>query len=161
MSWDINQVTLIGRLTKDPILRYSSQGNAYCQLGIAVGRKSFSKDTKEDDVYFFNVIVFGKIAEISGEYLNKGKQVGLSGYIRQRRWEKEGEKFSSVEIVAEKLQFLSPANKLNHHNDVLDSDNISSSSGIDTKVKDNKNKKGSSYEEENSEYSSQSEDIPF
>ncbi len=109
MAWDINQVTLIGRLTKDPEIRYGQSGVAYSTLGLAVNRRAF-KEGAEDEVYFFNIKVFGKTAEIVGQYLAKGKRVGVQGYLSQNRWEDQsGQKRSTVEIVADRIQFLDPA----------------------------------------------------
>jgi len=106
MSWDLNQVTLIGRLTKNPELRYSQNGNAICPLSLAVNRAAF-KDGVEDEVYFFDVVTFGKTAEICNQYLTKGKQVGIQGYLRQRRWDDpNGQKRYKIEIVADRIQFL-------------------------------------------------------
>ena len=111
MSWDLNQVTLIGRLTKDPEIRYSQSGVAVCPLSIAVNRKSM-KEGSEDDVYFFDITTFGKTAEVCSQYLSKGKQLGVQGYLRQRRWEDQnGQKRYSVEVIAERVQFLGGTSK--------------------------------------------------
>jgi len=106
MSWDINQVTLVGRLTRDPEIRYGQSGTAYCTLSVAVNRKAF-REGAEDEVYFFDVKTFGKSAEFCGQYLTKGRQVAVSGYLSQNRWEDQsGQKRSKVEVVADRVQFL-------------------------------------------------------
>ncbi len=106
MSWDINQVTIIGRLTRDPELRYGKTGVAFCNFSIAVGRKS-TREGSEDEVSYFDVVTIGKTAEIANQYLKKGKQLGVQGYLQQRRWEDQnGQKKYKVEIFAERVQFL-------------------------------------------------------
>ncbi len=109
MAWDINQVTLIGRLTRDPEIRYGQSGVAYSTLGLAVNRRSF-KEGSEDEVHFFNIKVFGKTAELASQYLAKGKRIGVQGYLSQNRWEDQnGQKRSTVEIVSDRIQFLDSA----------------------------------------------------
>lgn len=106
MSWDLNQVALIGRLTKDPELRYGQSGVAYCPLSLAINRKSF-KEGANDEVYFIDIVTFGKTAEIAGQYLAKGKQIAVQGYLSQRRWEDQnGQKHNKIEVVADRIQFL-------------------------------------------------------
>lgn len=109
MAWDLNQVVLIGRLTRDPELRYSQNGLAICSFSLAVNRKS-SRDGAEDQVYFFNIKAFGKTAETTSQYLTKGKRVGVQGHLQQNRWEDQnGQKRSTVDIVADRVQFLDPS----------------------------------------------------
>jgi single-strand DNA-binding protein len=101
MAYDINQVFLIGRLTRDPETRYSAN-TVICKFAIA---NNSGKDEK--DVSFFDVVTFGKTAEMCQQYLQKGKQVAVVGRLNQSRWEKEGQKRSRVEIVGLTVQFLS------------------------------------------------------
>ncbi|HEO64282.1 MAG TPA: single-stranded DNA-binding protein [Spirochaetes bacterium] len=109
MAWDINQVTLIGRLTRDPEIRYGQSGVAYSTLGLAVNRRAF-KEGAEDEVHFFNIKVFGKTAELAGQYLAKGRRIGVQGHLSQNRWEDQnGQKRSTVEVVSERIQFLDSA----------------------------------------------------
>ena len=109
MSWDINHVVLVGRLTRDPELSYTPSGTAVCRFSIAVNRSSGSSG--EDDgsgTSYFNIVTWNKTAEICKEYLSKGKQVGIDGRLQQRRWEQDGIKRSVVEIVATNVQFFGP-----------------------------------------------------
>jgi single-strand DNA-binding protein len=111
MSWDINHVVLIGRLTRDPELTYTQSGAAVCRFSIAVNRTSGSRgENQEESTSFFNIVAWNKTAEICNEYLSKGKQVGVDGRLQQRRWSgSDGMKRSNVEIVANNVQFFGPA----------------------------------------------------
>jgi len=105
MSWDINHVVVVGRLTKDPELTYTQSGKAICRFSVAVNRSSSSSDS--DNANFFNVVAWNKTAEICNEYLKKGRQVGIDGRLQQRRWEaQDGGRRSMVEIVANNVQFF-------------------------------------------------------
>jgi single-strand DNA-binding protein len=111
MSWDINHVVLVGRLTRDPELTYTQSGAAVCRFSIAVNRTSGSRgENQEESTSFFNIVAWNKTAEICNEYLSKGKQVGVDGRLQQRRWSgSDGMKRSNVEIVANNVQFFGPA----------------------------------------------------
>ena len=112
MSWDINHVVIVGRLTKDPELTYTQSGAAVCRFSIAVNRssgggRSGSEGSDADNASFFNVVTWNKTAEICKEYLSKGRQVGVDGRLQQRRWNADdGGKRSVVEIVANTVQFF-------------------------------------------------------
>jgi len=106
MSWDINRVTLVGRLAGDVDLRYTPSGTAIAKFGLAVGGKP--RDG-QDTVSFFNVVVWGKAGENCSNFLSKGKQVCVDGRLEQRRWQaQDGSNRSIVEVIAERVQFLSP-----------------------------------------------------
>ena len=111
MSWDINHVVVVGRLTRDPELTYTQSGAAVCRFSIAVNRSSGSSGEGQDDsASYFNIVAWNKTAEICKEYLSKGKQVGIDGRLQQRRWAgQDGTRRSSVEIVANNVQFFGPA----------------------------------------------------
>ncbi len=110
MSWDINHVILVGRLTRDPELTYTQSGAAICKFSIAVNRSSGSGGDTGDTASFFNIVAWNKTAEICKEYLTKGKQVGIDGRLQQRRWTgSDDTKRSTVEIVANNVQFFGPA----------------------------------------------------
>ena len=114
MSWDINHVVLIGRLTKDPELTYTQSGAAICKFSIAVNRSSGSSrgntGDAEGSANFFNIVAWNKTAEICNQYLSKGRQVAIDGRLQQRRWEgSDGVKRNTVEIVANNVQFFGPA----------------------------------------------------
>lgn len=98
---DINKTIHIGRLTRDPEMRYSQDGKAIASFSIACN------GYKQDDTSFFNCVAFGKTAEIIGQYCKKGKQIGIEGRLQQRTWDdKDGNKRSTVEIVVNQLQLL-------------------------------------------------------
>ena len=99
----MNNVVLIGRLVRDPELRYTANGKAVAQFSIAVNRP-FSK-TKEAD--FFNIVVWGKTGENCSNYLAKGRLVGVQGRLQSRSYEnKAGVKKYITEVVADRVEFL-------------------------------------------------------
>jgi single-strand DNA-binding protein len=97
---DLNQITLIGRLTRDIDVRYTTQGTAIGRMSIACNRM------KKDEVDYFDVEVWGKMAENLKQYLTKGKQIAITGRLKQDRWEKDGKAASRVGIVAENIQLI-------------------------------------------------------
>lgn len=102
----MNKVTLIGRLTKDPELKYTpGTGTAVTTLTLAVDRR-FSKDgQKEAD--FIPVVIWGKQAESTAQYITKGKLLGVAGRIQVRTYDaKDGSKRYVTEVIAEEVQFL-------------------------------------------------------
>lgn len=102
----MNKVTLIGRLTKDPELKYTpGAGTAVTTFTIAVDRR-FTKDgQKEAD--FIPVVVWGKQAESTAQYVTKGKLIGVAGRIQVRTYDaKDGSKRYVTEVIAEEVQFL-------------------------------------------------------
>lgn len=99
----MNRVVMIGRLARDPELRFTASGKAVATFSIAVN-KAFSKDKQAD---FFNVVVWNKTAENCANYLAKGRLVGLDGRLQSRSYEtKTGEKRYVTEIVADQVEFL-------------------------------------------------------
>ena len=102
MANDLNRCEFIGRLGKDPDLRFAPSGGAVCNFSIAVGYKSKEKETTE----WVRVTAFGKLAEICGEYLKKGSQVYLAGRMTTRKWQKDGVDQYTTEVVAETMQML-------------------------------------------------------
>jgi len=104
----MNRVILIGRLAKDPELRFTASGKAVATFSIAVNRP-FSKEKEAD---FFNVVVWGKSAENCANYLAKGRLVGLEGRLQSRSYETQsGDKRYITEIVADQVEFLEWGNK--------------------------------------------------
>lgn len=102
----MNKVTLIGRLTKDPELKYTpGNGTAVTSITVAVDRR-FSKDgQKEAD--FIPVVIWGKIAETTAQYTAKGKLIAVAGRIQTRSYDaKDGTKRYVTEVVADEVQFL-------------------------------------------------------
>lgn len=102
-----NKVILIGNLTKDPEMRYLPQGTPVCTFRLACTTKYKSKDTMKDETLFIDIVVFGKQAETSSQYLNKGSKTLVEGRLQERRWESEGQQRSKFEIVADSVRFLS------------------------------------------------------
>ena len=103
---DLNHVVLIGRLTREAELKYTSGGQAVCKFSIAVNRRKKNGDQWEDEANFFDIVVWGRQGESLHPYLVKGKMVGVSGELRQDRWQQDGQNRSKIEIVASYLQLL-------------------------------------------------------
>ena len=101
-----NSVTLIGNLTRDPELRFTTGGRGVASFGLAVNRRWQNRQTQdwEEATSFFNVICWGELGDNVSESLSKGSRVIVTGRLDQRSWETpEGEKRSVVEIVADEL----------------------------------------------------------
>lgn len=105
---NLNKVFLIGNLTRDPELRYVPSGSAVTTFTIATNRVWTSQSgEKKEDVCYIRVVVWAKMAEICGEYLSKGSPVFVEGRLQSRNWETpQGDKRSTIEVIAEKIQFL-------------------------------------------------------
>ncbi len=103
---DMNRVFLMGRLTRDPEIKYTGGGLAICEIGLAVNSKRKSGDDWVEEVTFIDVTVFGRQAETSNEYLAKGRQVLIEGRLKLDQWEKDGQKRSKLCVVAERVNFI-------------------------------------------------------
>ncbi len=103
---DINHVTLIGRLTRDCELKYTSGGMAIASFAIAVNRRRKNGDQWVEEASFFDINLFGKSAEGLKQYLVKGKQVAIEGELRQDRWEQDGQPRSKVVVIANSVQLI-------------------------------------------------------
>ena len=102
-----NRVILMGNLTRDPELRYTPNGSAVASFSIAVNRRYKVDNEKREETSFFDIVFFGKPAEIIAEYMKKGRPLLVEGRLQQRRWETdEGQKRSKVEVVGENFQFM-------------------------------------------------------
>ena len=108
MAGDINRVTLVGRLTRDPELKHLPSGSAVLELGLAVnGRKQDATGEWVDKPNFFDVKVFGNQAEMLSQHLAKGRRIGVDGRLDWSSWEsQDGGKRSKVEVIAQSVQFL-------------------------------------------------------
>lgn len=106
MSSDINDVTLVGRLTRESELKYLNNGTPVLKFSIAVNRRMKSGDNWEDEVSYFDIVLWGKQGESIQQYLGKGKQIAVSGDLRQNRWEQDGQNRSKVEVIASNVQLL-------------------------------------------------------
>lgn len=102
----VNKVIIVGNLGRDPEVRFTQGGGAVCNLSVAVGERVKKGEAWEDHTEWFRVVVFGKTAENAGNYLQKGRQVYVEGKLRQREYEKDGQKQRSTEVVADVLQWL-------------------------------------------------------
>jgi len=105
-SSDLNSVTLVGRLTRDAELSYLPSGTAVAKISLAVNRNRKEGEQWISEANYFDVSLFGRSAENLKAYLTKGKQIAVQGSLRQDRWEKDGQKFSRVNIVANDVQLL-------------------------------------------------------
>ena len=119
----MNNVSLIGRLTADPQLRYIPSGTAVCNFNMAVD-KGLSKDKKSElesqnkpTADFINIIVWGKMAENVANYMSKGKLVGVTGRIESGRYEKDGRTVYTTDVVASQVEFLEFGDKKENSND--------------------------------------------
>lgn len=106
----MNNVSLVGRLTKDPEVRYTQENLAIARFTLAVSRR------KANEADFPNIIAFGKTAEFIEKYFHKGMRMGLNGRIQTGSYEKEGKKVYTTEVVADNVEFVEsktePTNKV-------------------------------------------------
>jgi single-strand DNA-binding protein len=104
----VNKVILIGRLGKDPEMRYTASGTAVVNFSMATNH--FTKDqdgNNSDTTEWHQVVAFGRTAEVAGEYLNKGKLVYIEGRLQTRSWDDQnGQKRYKTEVVCSNLQLL-------------------------------------------------------
>jgi single-strand DNA-binding protein len=104
---DLNRVTLVGRLTRDPEIRYTAGGMPIVGLGLAVnGRQKDASGQWVEKPNFFDVKLFGERFERLAQHLEKGRRIGVDGRLEWSSWETDGQKRSKIEIVANELQFL-------------------------------------------------------
>ena len=111
---DLNTVNIIGRTTREISERdfgYTSGGTARLNMSIAVNRSEKRGGEWADKVSYFDVTIWGKTAENIKPYLTKGKQIAVEGYLDQQRWEKDGQKYSKVCIIADNVQLLGGKNE--------------------------------------------------
>lgn len=104
----INRVVLVGRLTKDPDLRYTPSGTAVARFTLAVNRK-FTNSAGDKEADFINVTVWRKQAENTANFLKKGQLAGVEGRIQTGSYEgQDGKRVYTTEVVADSVQFLEP-----------------------------------------------------
>ena len=105
-----NKVILIGNLTRDPEVRQTPSGSAVTELGLAVNRTWFDKQTnsKKEDVTFVDVTVWGRTAEVAGEYLTKGRPVLIEGRLQLDQWQdkESGKNRQKLKVVCENMTML-------------------------------------------------------
>jgi single-strand DNA-binding protein len=119
MSRGLNKVMVIGHLGKDPEMRYTPSGRPVTTFTMAVSRSWNSADgERHTETEWFNIVAWGNLAEICKQYLTKGQQVYVEGRLQTRRWDdKEGQKRTSVEIVANEMMMLGERHEANHENE--------------------------------------------
>jgi single-strand DNA-binding protein len=105
----LNKVMLIGNLGKDPEVRFTASGQAVTSFSLATSEKFKDKTSGEwvERTEWHKVTLWGKLAELAGEYLSKGKTVYIEGRLQTRKYDKDGVTHYSTEIVGDKMEFLS------------------------------------------------------
>ncbi len=108
MSRGLNKVMIIGHLGGDPEMRYTPSGRPVTTFSVAVSRSWNTVDgERHSETEWFNVVAWSNLAEICKQYLKKGRQVYIEGRLQTRRWEdKEGQKHTSVEVVANEMMMM-------------------------------------------------------
>lgn len=102
----LNQVTILGNLTRDVELRHIPSGTAVCELGLAINEKVKRNEQWVDETVFVDVTCFARTAEIAAEYLSKGSPVLIVGRLKLDQWEQDGQKRSKLKVVANELKLL-------------------------------------------------------
>ncbi len=111
MSQSVNKVILIGFLGDAPETRFTQQGKPVTKFSIAVNENwKDAQGAKQERVEWFRIVCFGRLAEVSGEYLQRGRHVYLEGRLKTRKWEdRQGEKRTTVEVIANQMRILDRA----------------------------------------------------
>jgi single-strand DNA-binding protein len=119
MSRGLNKVMIIGRLGRDPEMRYTPSGRPVTTFTIATSRTWNTSDgERRTETEWFNIVAWGSLAEICKQYLTKGQQVYVEGRMQTRQWEdQEGARHSSTEIVANEMIMLGDRRESNHQNE--------------------------------------------
>lgn len=117
MTRGLNKVMIIGHLGRDPEMRYTPSGKPVTTFTVAVSRSWNSGDgERHTETEWFNIVAWGNLAETCKQYLTKGMLVYIEGRLQTRKWEdKEGQKHSSVEVVANEMTMLSERRDGNHN----------------------------------------------
>jgi single-strand DNA-binding protein len=104
-----NKVILVGNVTRDPEVRYTTGGTAICEIGLAVNHRYKDREgNMKEDVTFVDVTLWGRTAEVAGEYLAKGRPALVEGRLQLDSWEDKatGQKRSKLKVIGETLQLL-------------------------------------------------------
>jgi single-strand DNA-binding protein len=102
----LNKVFVFGNLTRDPELRSMPSGMNVANFSVATNRTFKDKDgKKQEQTDFHNIVVFGKSADVVGQYMKKGSSIYVEGRLQTRSWDKDGQKLYRTEIIAEHFQF--------------------------------------------------------
>lgn len=102
---NLNSVIIEGNLTNDPELNYTSSSAAVCKFPIAVNRRYKMNGQPQEEVSYFDIESWNKIAESCSQYLNKGRGVRVVGRLKQERWTQNGQNKSKIIILAEHVEF--------------------------------------------------------
>jgi single-strand DNA-binding protein len=114
---DLNNVNIIGRLTKDPELKYIQTGTSICNFSIANNYKYKDKET----VSYFDCVAFGKLGELISKYMGKGSKAALTGRLTQEKWEaQDGTKRSAIKFIVNECQFLDTKQKVKEEEKEID-----------------------------------------
>ncbi|MBI3252557.1 MAG: single-stranded DNA-binding protein [Candidatus Omnitrophica bacterium] len=119
---NLNKVLLIGNLTRDPELRYIPSGSAVASFTLAMNRVyKLQTGEKKEEVSFVRVVVWGRMAETCGEYMKKGSPAFVEGRLQSRSWDgPDGQKRSTLEVIAQSVQFLRGAGQTKDRGDAPD-----------------------------------------
>ena len=122
----MNQVTLIGRLTKDPELKYTQGGKAFCKFSVAVTRE-FNREEAD----FIGCVAWDKRAETIAEYLRKGRRIAIQGRLNVRSYEQNGENKWITEVIVDKFDFIDTNSNSTGGNYAPQSGTTSNNQGIE------------------------------
>ena len=133
----MNKVVLVGRLTRDPELRYTSSNLANMRCSLAVDRQ-YAREGEERGTDFINIVAFGQRAETMNKYLTKGSQIAVDGRIQTGSYDgTDGKKVYTTDVIVENFQFLDTRNRGNV--DVSNADDFSSNGNTTSNVNDENN----------------------
>lgn len=157
----VNKVILVGNLGQSPELKYTPSGQAVCNLSIATNESWTGKDgQKQEKTEWHRLVLFGKLAELAGQYLQKGRQVYIEGKLQTRSWQdKDGQTRYTTEIVGQTMQFLggNAGAGRNQNNDYANNSGYSNNAPA-SGASSNNNYQATSFQ---SEPTFTEEDIPF
>lgn len=101
-----NRVILLGNITRDIELKYTQGGTAVTEIGLAVNDRIKRNNEWVEETTFVDVTLWGRTAEVAGEYLGKGSSILIEGRLKLDTWEQEGQKRSKLRVVADRMQML-------------------------------------------------------
>lgn len=159
-----NKVLLVGRLTRDPELRYTQKGQPVCRFDLAVNRRYKKSDGgwQEETAYVPIVVFWREIAERCGERLKKASPISVEGWLRTRKWEtKNGEPRSTLEVIAQRIQFLSKEDVLPEEAEAFEPGTPQSPAETKAEITSRSEEEGMSPTSSVSDKETPEEDLPF
>jgi single-strand DNA-binding protein len=118
----MNKIHIIGNLTRDPEMKFTSGGTNNANFSIAYNEQYTKDGEKVEKVYFFNCVAWSGLADIISKWFKKGDRIGITGKLQQSRWEdSDGNKRQSVNIVIQEIDFLQNRDQPSNANDTKDS----------------------------------------